>query len=396
MKLFLFITKLFFTATLILLTANALANDIKTVTWPTYQQNDAHTGYVDVAIDIKSLKFDWKTKLEDSDSNTDSYGMYFSQPLVAGNKIFVLLNHYAIPEHNKLYAIDNNAGQLTWSKSISESAFGPFINDNKIYVEFTNQHTQKASLYSFKMDNGEISFNTPIPESIPSLYKDDIYLMGDIAIFSVDKTNANIKWRTPFKHTFYTRLAANDSFVFVYANNPTTKYGSLSIYNRDSGKFLTTVDNDYDYASEPSGMPVMLDANEILFSTGGEHRVGYFYQVYNILNQTFTRLSDLDFSSVQPSTDGQYVYGYTSTNDLVCLDKKGNVIWQWQAETSSDLIVTKNLIFGINKNNSVYAISKETHKQVWSYPISHANSLSLGMGHLYVMGGDELYSFTVN
>lgn len=380
------------------------AADIKTTAWPMYQQNAAHTGFLDVTLDPSVFKFDWKIKLGHDNADT-SIDLNLYGPVVSDDAVYVT-NHGTSSDYmhptNTIQKIAISDGHEIWYKSFNQnmttSAGQPGIFGNEVYVEISDNIHSDTGIYSLDATSGNIVYQLPITNSdqhylSPTFYKGNVFPngSGDGGVYSIKKINKHINWFTQFyDNGFITTPAVNNQYVVSFGNN------QLNILDAETGTTLGTISDPNANTSWGSSVesPVLADPNTAIFSNGG------YLTSYNLSSRTINWSigQPLNYGG-QPSVDEKYIY-MRNVGKLNVINKTtGEVIWTWKKAgefVGDQIIVTDNLVF-VETQQAIYAISKETHKAVWSYKTeSMMSAMCMGMGHLYVaQSSGDLVSFSV-
>ena len=156
--------------------------------------------------------------------------------------------------------------------------------------------------------------------------------------------------------------------------------------DRQTGNLAEVIDDPHYHWSgyRLGNAPVIADENLVTFVQSG------YLTAYDIANVDVKWANGPNFTG-QSSADKQYIYGIQNGALVVINKADGSIAWNWSEDSehvTGQIIITSNIVFVTTEKN-VYAISKETHQQVWSYPVNQG-IISLGMGHLFI--ADKLSS----
>ncbi len=379
---------------LILISASTFAADanttITTMPWPMYQQNAAHTGFVNATLYPKNFQFNWKVFVGETPSQGIVYNV--SGAVVDGKLVYVSRSNYAYS--NTLQAFSTQDGHEVWSKSYGEVMINPpTVTQGKVYVQTVNNDSPDTALYAYNAQTGDILFKSPSRAQwehylSPTVFNNNVYVDGGSygGMYSFDSTTGQQNWFTGLGQFDKWTPAVDDKYAIAYTN------GQLNVLDRLTGKILTNIaDPHYQWAGYSTDFaPVLIDDTDVVGIQSG------YITNFNPENNSINWSNGPGYIG-QPVSDGRYVYA--SQNDgLAALDAKtGQLIWRWFADNErvqGQMILTKNMIL-ISTDSHVYAISTTQHKPVWSYATS--GQLALGMGHLYVVDHDgNLFSFSVS
>jgi outer membrane protein assembly factor BamB len=369
---------------------SAFAVDIKTTPWPMYQQNSSHTGYLPVMLDPTNFKFDWKKKLG-RDDEPGSWDPNISSAIVADKNVYVAHHGYISGALNNdtIQSFSITDGKEIWMQLYREKINAvptyvgqPSIDNNTLYTQQGGTYTIPSGLYAFNANTGREIFHTKIDSPLfnflsPPFDENNIYINGSMfgGIYSIEKNHGDINWFSslPLQLVLNATPSVNDKYVVYYVN------GKLYILDKNSGSLITTFSDPYNqFPADSTGFAPVLSGNNALILTSG-----YLYN-FDIKDQHIVWADGKGFAG-QFSIDEKNIYAANNGN-LLCIDQStGKIIWSWNKTNETvkgQLIVTNNLVF-VSTEKFIYAISKTTHQTVWSYRTN--GSLSLGMGHLYVV-----------
>ena len=354
----------------------ALADDIDLLPWGMYQQNANHTGYVKSKINVESFHYDWKILVGQAGGGTN---YYLSQPVVAGNIVYVTRSHYY--SNNTLQAFSIKDGHEIWRKDYDTVAINPpSVVDGIVYVQTVANNSPMTALYGYDAVNGKILFKAPMSAQSyhylsPTVYDHHVYTNGGTygGMYAFDAKLGDQTWFARLPQYDLWTPAVNEEYAIAYTD------GHLNVVDRASGKNVIDIaDPNFKWSGYSSNFaPVLINDHQALTISSG------YLSLFDITAGNIVWSAGSNYTG-QPVYDGETIYA--SRNDgLMALDKSGKLLWQWYQDNElvrGGMLVTKNLIF-ITTDQKVYAISKETHEPVWEY--SGSGTLSMGMGHLYIL-----------
>lgn len=367
------------------LTFSALADEdsLTTITWPMYQQNAAHTGFVPVDIHPKYFQFEWQVTI--GDPATPGLNYSISPAVVAGNLVYVSRNNYMYS--NTLQAFSITDGKVVWSKSYGSVMINPpTVYQNTVYVQTVNNASPDTALYGYDAATGNTLFKSPTAAQwehylAPTAYGNNIYVDGGTygGMYSFNNSSGQQNWFTGLAQYDMWTPAVNAQYAVAYTG------GQLNILDSTSGRLLgNIIDPHYQWSGYSTNFaPVFTDSQTALSVQSG------YLTSYHLDSKSIAWSAGPGYVG-QPSFDGQSIYA-VQNDGLVVLDPAtGNVKWKWfpnNQHVQGQLIVTANFVL-LSTESRVYAISKwRQHNAIWSYPASGV--LSMGRGHLYIVEHDS-------
>jgi outer membrane protein assembly factor BamB len=370
--------------------------------WETFQGNSSHTGYVPATLDPSRFRKIWEWDRPDKEAGVTPY----INPVVIENGIvFVTEDDYFQPQ--KLHALRESDGQPLWSYDfgIIAALNPPAVHQGRVCV-VTSGHDD-TFLWIFDAASGGSLAKTPFEVQwyqylSPTIYGNTVYINsgyfgGQTMAFAL--ADGSVLWES---------IAYGDNDMFTPAVDPDGVYhysgAGLVVLSPAAGSPLMTIaDPDPDSEGYSHlGSTVRGTFNNVICFSGDDDRAE---ASSSMEGNNERRLMSFDLNSrivswksasrylTHPATaDGQVFAAANSPLRLEALsERNGHLLWTWQPQGSSvtsfhrNIIATRNIIF-VSSDVAVHAISRETHREVWSYP--EPGTLSISEGRvLYIAVG---------
>ena len=373
--------------------------------WETFQGNAGHTGYVPARLNPENFVKIWEWKSPNSETGVTP----FINPAVAADGVVYVTDDDYFSDQ-QLYALDETDGSVIWTFDFGEVAAlnQPAVNGSTIYVA-TSGHGD-TFMWGIDAASGDVLFKTPFDTQWPHylsptvldgvVYNNTGYFGGRIMAFSaVDGVK---QWENA-------AYGDNDMFTPAVDENAVYHYSGTALYvlDKSNGALLATIpDPDPDTSGYSHiGSTVIGSMNNILSFSGDNYSgrassstEGYYERrlvSFDLLTESVAWKSDCAYLSHPALSKGKVFAGCNDPIRLEALSEQdGSVKWTWtqpEGEVEAfhrNIIVTMNLVF-VSGDQAVYAISRFTHKQVWSYPEPGTLSLSPS-GILYIAVGARM------
>jgi outer membrane protein assembly factor BamB len=374
------------------------------VSWPMFQGNPAHTGYVPVGLNPANFALCWQTTLH--------AGVALNPVTEGEGKVFV--SEYGYFSDVGLYALSATNGAVLWSVDYGDlySLNPPSYGYGNVYIQNGNGFgTYDAALSAYQAGTSAAVFRSPVSAQwerylAPTLYDGNVYVDGGHfgGIYSFNATNGTQNWFGYVAQYDGWTPAVDANYCYVYTGSGDTIpiLGEFRIIDRFSGTtaYLVT-DNAFQCDSYTMNAAVVLGAHNDAFAI---NEPGSIYPGYGRFGRLlkFDLHSDAanaphigwvlsDLFTGQPTLANDVLY----VNDggiLVALDElTGSRLWAWAPSPAESLIgtivATDSHLF-VGTGVATYAIDLGSHEAVWSYPVS--GDLAYGDGVLYVAGADGI------
>ena len=363
--------------------------------WATFQGNAAHTGFVPVTLSPDAFTTRWQMGV----ANMQVFNAQFNLATVAtsGNQFF-LSGGNAIVARSEFDASQN------WKYDFSGLQFPssnpPAVSGGVVYVAAG----QQSSTYMFALDaaTGALSFRSQMSSQwenylAPTVGPQGVYTNAGTygGIYGFNSGGQQLFFAGLDQQSIWTP-AADASTVYAYTG------ARLTLVDPSTGAVKgTIVDPTFTNYIYVIGGSVVLGAPNSAFAAAYGNSFLNGGGIGNTLLHFDTRALTIDWQvrGVYPSTPA-YANGvvYVANNNPLQLEARdemnGALLWKWVPPASGDsgfkseVLLTNNLVF-VSTNQSVYAIDRTSHHQVWSYPVT-ANLAMSRNGILYLEGVNTL------
>jgi hypothetical protein len=368
--------------------------------WVTFQGNAAHTGYVPVALDPNEFSPRWQIPVPVFRYFNDRFNL--ATVTTAAGSFFIAGNN-AVTAHSEY------DGSARWSYSFSglpyPSVNPPSATNGTVYVAAG----QQSSTYMFGLDasNGSVLFRSAMasqwehylaPSVGPSGVYTDAGAYGGLYAFNGQGTQLYFS-QTAQQSTW--TPAVDSGAVYAYTGD------ALRVFDPVSGALKTRISDPTfrDYIHEIGGSAVLGAPKSVFAAAYGNATVdgsgGNSLVHFNLDSNTV----DWTIAGHYPSTPA-YDSGvvYAVNDDPLQIEARseadGSLIWSWTPPASADtgfiseVLLTKTAVI-VSTNVSTYAIDRNTHHAIWSYP--QAGNLALSPnGILYIEGNGTLTAINVH
>lgn len=362
--------------------------------WSGYQGNPAHTGLVPVTLSPSAFNVRWKyeapavngTQMKITDVVTGNGQLYFStgpyfDSVAQGHLLF------ALREHDATQAWVHDFADLKYATTNP-----PAYADGKVYLSAGSQDS--TAMYGFDAKSGTQLFKTPTSSQwehypAPVVLGGRVYSEGGRygGMYAFDANAGSQQWFVELSQLDGWTPAVDANNIYVYLG------AQLSVHNRLTGARISVITGtriDWpDYSATP-----MLGASN------------------NVIVPGTSALTDLDPTAlaVRWKVDGSYRPGpaYDSKIVFALRDKSlalearneadGSLAWSWTPPTTAkqwlgNIVLTNNLAF-VSTDAATYAIDRNTHASVWTYPVGGKLSMSSN-GILYINSQTSILAINV-
>ena len=347
--------------------------------WPMFQANARHTGYVNVPFDPASLTLKWQRNLG---------GHLALNPVAAGEgKVFVTLLTY-FSDVPSLFALGAQDGATLWSKGFGDvfSVNPPSFAYGNVYVQ-TGNHGSDTWLRAFDGDTGAQIFQAPHEAQweryfAPTLYEGKAYINGGYygGMYSFDAYSGAQLWFVglPQYDEWTPAVDAGRAYAYVGEYNP-----GLYARNRATGaSALFVPDPNFDWSGWSMGLaPVLGDHDDVIVIHDG--RLISFDTVSGTIRWEFHS----QFAG-QPSVVHDRIYAIDAGRLRVLDELTHGELWSWapdDGDLQGPMIVSDTHVF-VSTADRVYAVNLAARQPVWSFPV--AGHLAIADNTLYVASAD--------
>jgi outer membrane protein assembly factor BamB len=352
--------------------------------WPMYQADSRHTGYVPVTLDPELFAVRW--------SKVVGSGKALNPVTAADGKVFVSLVVY-FDDIPSLFVLNSNNGDELWNKSFGSvnSVNPPSYAYGNVYVQ-TGNHSSDTYLRAYNADTGTLVFRSAHSAQwdryyAPTIYDGKVYINGGYygGMYTFDAYTGSELWFTDLNGYDEWTPAVDGSYAYAYLGTSTSGDGTagLSALNKVTGAVEFRInDPNFDWHGWSMDLAPVLSDDGGAFVIQNSRLIKFDTAARNIsweLDQNFTG---------QPSLANGVVYVINS-GALSAIDSStGTTLWSWEAPSDSlsgSLIVTDSHVI-VGSSSKTYAVDLNTKSKTWEYAAS--GHLSLSNDALYIAAED--------
>jgi len=346
--------------------------------WPMYQANASHTGYVPVELDPANFSLLWSRHVGSPAA--------LNPVAAAAGKVFV--SNLSYPRADPaFFALEATTGTELWKKDVGSvrSVNPPSYGDGKVYIQ-TESFGSDGYLRAYDAESGELIFRAPYHTQgerrlAPTLYAGDVYVNGGYngGMYAFDGTDGGRWFNDTLPQISDSTPAVDGRYAYAFLGD---SHPTLYVIDRVSGATAFWID-DLDVSASGIGQgsaPVLGSLNNVLAVAAG--RLYSFDPAYHQIRYTISA----GFTG-QPAFAHGVVYCIQAGALSAREEAYGNSLWSWappEGETLTGTIVVTDTHLFTRTSTTTYAIDLSTHASVWSYPAS--GHLALGNDSLYIAG----------
>jgi len=375
-----------------ILTLLSAADASSAESWPTYQGNTSHNGYVPVSLNPNDMAIKWQ--------RTIGSGSMQLNPVASGDgKIFVTETGYF--SNQGLYALTASDGTLLWNLNYSSvrSVNPPAYYAGTVYIQTVN-HSTDTYLRAYNAATGNLVFQTAHAAQweqyfAPTIFADTVYVDGGYygGMYAFDAISGSQRWYATLNQYDQWTPAVDNTYSYAYVGESCSGCvnAGLTAVDRLTGtKAFTILDPRYVWNGwSMNQSPVLGTQNNVLAVNGGR------LISFDLAARTIRWEISGGFNN-QPSVAKGAIYAVANGVLTVRDEATGAQLWSWGTPSGSltgPVIVTDSHVL-VRTAVSVFAIDTATHTAVWTYPAS--GHMALADGTLYIAGASgSLTAITV-
>ncbi len=330
--------------------------------WSTFKGNSRRTSHVPIVTDATNFELRWQSQREDT-------WLHRNSVVVGYDKLF--LATHGVNGH-QLHKLNMFNGNSDWHLDVeAENITTPTMNRDKIFFAAGEYYEQ--TLWSVERRDGSITYRQPLEDgtthrAYPVLVEDAIYMMADDnrRLYNFDHSTGEARWSIEMgQHNWM--MAADTQGLYMHGNQYVQKIDSESgdsVYN--------TVDIDFTWNTDSSLNTPVRGSENWLFALQGDRLLGI-----NAASGDIVWQSDIRYGlSIAYARGKVYVVGSESV--VAFNENTGERLWSWEVPSyilNGHIVVTNNHLF-VSNNHITYAISIESHEEVWRYASGGSLALS--------------------
>jgi hypothetical protein len=356
--------------------------------WPMYQVNPSHTGYMPVSLDPGQFYVRWSKGIG---------GSLPVNPVAAGDgRVYATLRIY-FNDVTQLFALSTTDGSTLWSKGFGNiySVNPPAYVNGIVYLQ-TGNHTPGTWLWAFDGGSGAKLFQVPHSAQwenyyAPTVADGRVYVNGGYygGMYGFRGSNGDQLWfsQLPQYDEWTPAVDASRAYAYVGEYAPGLYIKKL-VDGTDAEPVSFIPDPDFDWDGwSMNQAPVLGGAGEVLAINRGSFKPGRLIAFDPSSGTIAWQLKDK--YTGQPSVAGGRIY-VVNNGGLSVLDESSHTfLWSWMPSGKSitqPMIVTDTHVL-VSTQDTVYAIDLTTHDALWSFAAPNAK-LAIADGTLFVAGGD--------
>jgi outer membrane protein assembly factor BamB len=328
-----------------------------------------------------------------------------SSPAVGWGKVF-------ITGTNGFYALDQETGEVIWSKLTIKGMSSPALYDGKVLVGAAD-----GRVYCLDAENGNVVWKTmvqpnPWRQSItssPKVWSHRVFIGtfnemgGNASVVSMDIGTGSIIWEYETASVYASSPAIQDGVLYIGVAGTAVDYGmsfdpphGLLALSAGNGSLLWMFDTDERVMSSP-----VVSKGNIFFTSWD----GNLYSVRT--DGTLEWKREIGESTSSPAVLNDVLYVGTGllgqSGKLLAYQTDGTLLWEYEVDgpiQSSPAVAEGKIFFSTNElEGQVYCVDAAQNSPIWDYKPSPTNyilsSPVVADGDLFI-GSDNghVYAFS--
>lgn len=360
-----------------LLWAAMTVSQATAASWPGYQNDAAHTGYVPTTLDVSTFQLAWRKGF------AGSYSSELTQAAAADGTVYFSRSGYFGSQ--ALYAVSAADGSTLWTVPFSNvfSVNPPAYDSGRVYIQTVNNGGD-SWLRAYDASTGGPIFQAAQGAQwenylAPTIVNQTVYVDGGTygGMYSFNGTSGTQNWFTNLPQYDGWTPAVDDSHAYAFMGS------RLYVLDRDTGTIAFSIpDNSSDWYGWTTGQaPVLGGQNDVLVTNGGR-------LVSFDLGSRVVRWTQTDGFNSQPSVAKGVIYTVRNGYLSALSETDGQQLWMWAPSNDTlagTVVVTDSHVF-VSGSSTTYAIDLASHQSAWS--TASAGRLSLADGQLYIASQD--------
>ena len=357
--------------------------------WPMFQGNPAHTGYVPVSLEPQWFNLRWTKTL-----GTVPGGTLPVNPVAAGDgRVYASLLTF-FNDVPQLFALRTSDGATLWTKGFGAvfSVNPPSYVSGRVYVQ-TGHGSSESSLWALDGSSGTTIFSSPVAEQWPRHYAPTVsagrvYVNGGYygGMYGFNGVNGDQIWFAglPSYDQWTPAVDGTRAYAYVGEDAPGLYIKKLLDGTDSTPGFIP--DPDFVWNGWSMDLAPVLGAYGVL-AIHNDRLISFNTMAGTIgwqLSEGFTG---------QPSVAGGRIYAANNGGLSVIDESSHTLVWSWTPpSTGTDQAITGPMIVTnthvlASSRDTVYAIDLTTHEAVWTFA-AHDGQLAIADGTLFVAAHD--------
>ena len=365
-----------------------LSGAASTDSWPMYQGNPEHSGYIAQSLLPDEATPEWTQQAQGSAPS----GLAVANGLVLTTPTTYFNNTAPLVAQNIF------TGDTVWSQDFGTvfSVNQPAVKDGVIYLQTSD--SSATYLHCYLVD-GTFMWRAPFGSQFehylgPIIVDGNVYFDGGAygGIYSFSGSDGALNW--------YTGLPQYDSWSPTWANGLLVAYtDQLDVVTPDTGlKIVTIPDPNYVWSGYSPSQAAVVIGNYAYVTNGGR------LMAYDMLAQNIAWAKAISATG-QVATDGTQLFVIAGGALSVRNPVDGSLLWSWvpspSGSVTTNLIVTDSHIIA-GDGTSTYLVNRTTHKTEGT-PFPASGKLAYGSDrlviadasgfvHVYFLPTDEMFA----
>jgi outer membrane protein assembly factor BamB len=392
--------------------------------WTALQGSSARTGHVPVTVNPANFSPRWLWRSPDRTSLNNVL-----EPVNSAGKVLTV----AAPDATNdlppiLFAIDESSGTVSWQQSILDPGTGPWngglgpftppaIAGNSVYIARTvgSYPDGQGTMVAFHVADGTPTFTPQIYSETPAEFGDYVYelpyadnwfspvhmtprggtmLLTGQRVDHGDRIQMTVDLATGAKSEPWPSCVAPPPTVSIAGAAAIDANGATYLATNGGLLLADTCETIATPASLSDGFgPVVVPGTTTVVVVGQGNLVAFDTATKQI-KWSALKADGGNFAG-SPAVADDTVFVQNAGSGRAVLEARrlsdGQVMWTWQSPWSDEsafrgnVVSTNNLVF-VSTRRGVYAIDRNTHQAVWTYPYGGKLSISAN-GVLYIRRG---------
>ncbi len=359
--------------------------------WPMFQVNPAHTGYLPVSLEPGQFHVRWTKNL-----GALPIGTFPVNPVAAGDGRIYATLRVSSNDVTQLFALGTSDGATLWTRNFGDvhSVNPPSYVNGRVYLQ-TGNHSSDSWLWALDSTSGTTIFQSPVSEQWPRHYAPTVsggkvYVNSGYygGMYGFNGTNGDQLWFTglPQYDQWTPAVDATRAYAYVGDYAPGLYIKKL-IDGTDWEPVAFIPDPDFEWNGWSMNSAPVLSANGNVLAIHDGRLISFNPSAGTIgwqLQENFTG---------QPSVEGGRIYAVNNGGLSVYDEFAHTLLWSWTPPSGSvdqaitqPMIVTDTHVLASTKD-TVYAIDRTTHVSVWTFAAPYGQ-LAIADGKLLVAAFD--------
>ena len=334
-------------------------------TWPMFQGNPAHTGYLPMSLQPGQFNVRWTKNL-----GAIPGGPVPVNPVAAGDgRVYATLRIFH-DDVTQLFALRTSDGATLWTRKFeNEPKVNPpsYVN-GRVYVQ-TGNHSSDSWLWALDGFSGTTIFQSPVSEQwprhyAPTVYNGKVYVNGGYfgGMYGFNGSNGEQLWFTELPQDDEWTPAVDATRAYAYLGGGAPGLYIKKLVDGTAWTYGFIPDPDFESRIWDMSLAPVIGAHGILAIHDGR-LISFNPSAGTIgwqLQENFTG---------QPSVAGGRIYAVNNGGLSVYDEASHSLLWSWTPPSGAitqPMIVTDTHVLASTRD-AVYAIDRTTHESLWTF-----------------------------